>query len=191
MLLDSLTSSSLNHDRLSVERMNQNSLAPPFMMPMLVMVSQPLRMTCTTAEDMQLRWQDGQRGHSGTERTGLLKKWDEKGELLRWRAEQDAQRRLEITVKARNGWKKFDFRRLDVCEMCHRQRWIWLVEKKKTGEGTHHKQGNLKEGRRWRNKRTVCNFKYIVRNKWWKRGRTWQDTADCSCEEGLASVGHD
>lgn len=39
------TSSSLNQDRLSAVSTNQYSLAPPFMMLMLLMVSQPLRMT--------------------------------------------------------------------------------------------------------------------------------------------------
>lgn len=43
---DKLTSSSLNQERLSAVSTNQYSLAPPFMMLMLLMVSQPLRMTC-------------------------------------------------------------------------------------------------------------------------------------------------
>lgn len=50
-----LTSSSLNQDRLSAVRINQYSLAPPFMKPMLLMVSQPLRMTCTTAKGKEVR----------------------------------------------------------------------------------------------------------------------------------------
>lgn len=40
-----LTLSSLNQDRLSAVRTNQYSLAPPLMILMLLMVSQPLRMT--------------------------------------------------------------------------------------------------------------------------------------------------
>lgn len=40
-----LTSSSLYHERFSAVRTNQYSLEPPFMMPMLLMVSQPLRIT--------------------------------------------------------------------------------------------------------------------------------------------------
>lgn len=40
-----LTSSSLNQERLSAVSTNQYSLAPPLMMLMLLMVSQPLRMT--------------------------------------------------------------------------------------------------------------------------------------------------
>lgn len=40
-----LTSSSLNQEKLSAVSTNQYSLAPPFMMLMLLMVSQPLRMT--------------------------------------------------------------------------------------------------------------------------------------------------
>lgn len=50
-----LTSSSLNQDRLSAVRINQYPLAPPFMKPMLLMVSQPLRMTCTTAKGKEVR----------------------------------------------------------------------------------------------------------------------------------------
>lgn len=44
-----LTESSLNQDRVCVVRMNQHFLAPPFMKPMLLMVSQPLRMICKDA----------------------------------------------------------------------------------------------------------------------------------------------
>lgn len=43
-----LTSSSLYQDRLSAVRTNQYSLAPPFMMPMLLMVSQPFLITWET-----------------------------------------------------------------------------------------------------------------------------------------------
>lgn len=69
-----LTSSSLNHDRLSAVRMNQYSLAPPFMMLMLLIVSQPLRITCTTAKGKEFRWQDSQDHHNGiVERTCLWK----------------------------------------------------------------------------------------------------------------------
>lgn len=49
---DVLTESSLNQDSVCVVRMNQYFLAPPFMKPMLLMVSQPLRMICKTAEDI-------------------------------------------------------------------------------------------------------------------------------------------
>lgn len=45
---DFLTSSSLYQDRLSAVRTNQYSLAPPFMMPMLLMVSQPFLITWET-----------------------------------------------------------------------------------------------------------------------------------------------
>lgn len=41
-----LTSSSLYQERFSAVRTNQYSLEPPFMIPMLLMVSQPFRMTC-------------------------------------------------------------------------------------------------------------------------------------------------
>lgn len=47
----SLTSSSLNQDRLSAVSTNQYSFAPPFMMLMLLMVSQPLRMTWRRTRD--------------------------------------------------------------------------------------------------------------------------------------------
>lgn len=40
-----LTSSSLYQDRFSAVSTNQYSLEPPFMMPILLMVSQPFRMT--------------------------------------------------------------------------------------------------------------------------------------------------
>lgn len=40
-----LTSSSLYQERFSAVRTNQYSLEPPFMIPMLLMVSQPFRMT--------------------------------------------------------------------------------------------------------------------------------------------------
>lgn len=46
-----LTESSLNQDKVCVVRMNQYFLAPPFMKPMLLMVSQPLRMICKTGKD--------------------------------------------------------------------------------------------------------------------------------------------
>lgn len=36
-------------------RMNQHFLAPPFMKPMLLMVSQPLRMICKTGEVSTVR----------------------------------------------------------------------------------------------------------------------------------------
>lgn len=36
-------------------RMNQHFLAPPFMKPMLLMVSQPLRMICKTGDGAQTR----------------------------------------------------------------------------------------------------------------------------------------
>ena len=48
-----LTSSSLNQERLSAVSTNQYSLAPPFMMLMLLMVSQPLRMTWGEGEVRQ------------------------------------------------------------------------------------------------------------------------------------------
>lgn len=38
--------------------MNQYFLAPPFMRPMLLMVSQPLRTTCKRAEGTELRQKD-------------------------------------------------------------------------------------------------------------------------------------
>lgn len=57
---EGLTSSSLNQDRLWAVRMNQYSLAPPFMMPMLLTISQPLRMTCTTVKGKKLKWLDWQ-----------------------------------------------------------------------------------------------------------------------------------
>lgn len=41
-----LTSSSLYQDRFSAVSTNQYSFDPPFMIPMLLMVSQPFRMTC-------------------------------------------------------------------------------------------------------------------------------------------------
>lgn len=47
-LLRQLTSSSLYQDRDSAVRTNQYSLAPPFMIPMLLMVSQPFLMTLDT-----------------------------------------------------------------------------------------------------------------------------------------------
>lgn len=48
VMQDNLTSSSLNQDRLSAVSTNQYSFAPPFIMLMLLMVNQPLRMTWTT-----------------------------------------------------------------------------------------------------------------------------------------------
>lgn len=44
-LIQLLTSSSLNQDRLSAVSMNQYSLAPPLIRLMLLMVNQPLRIT--------------------------------------------------------------------------------------------------------------------------------------------------
>lgn len=54
-----LTSSSLNQERLSAVSTNQYSLAPPFMMLMLLIVSQPLRMT----------WRGGEVGRSRAAKT--------------------------------------------------------------------------------------------------------------------------
>lgn len=49
-----LTSSSLYQDKLSAVRTNQYSLDPPFMMPMLLMVSQPFRMTYAGCSQVQV-----------------------------------------------------------------------------------------------------------------------------------------
>lgn len=54
-----LTESSLNQDKVCVVRMNQYFLAPPFMKPMLLMVSQPLRMICKTATVLSSDTRDG------------------------------------------------------------------------------------------------------------------------------------